>query len=120
MRREARVLAALEGNRRAASGTDRRLSGPRMVLGAAFYLMQPIEGYNPATRPARAVPELVGPAAPRDGLLPRRRNRPRSARRTIVALGLTGLGKPDNYLERQVGRWKAQLESYAEFPEWTA
>ena len=35
-----------------------------------------------------------------------------------VAVGLTGLGKPDNYLERQVSRWKAQLESYSDTPEW--
>jgi aminoglycoside phosphotransferase (APT) family kinase protein len=34
-------------------------------------------------------------------------------------LGLEGFGKPDNYLERQVARWKAQLASYAQFPGWT-
>jgi aminoglycoside phosphotransferase (APT) family kinase protein len=32
-----------------------------------------------------------------------------------LAIGLDGLGKPTIILERQVGRWKAQLESYAEF-----
>ncbi|MEO5873924.1 MAG: phosphotransferase family protein, partial [Streptosporangiaceae bacterium] len=35
-----------------------------------------------------------------------------------VALGLEGLGKPDNYLERQVARWGAQLESYREHEGW--
>ena len=36
----------------------------------------------------------------------------------FAARGLSGLGKLDNFLERQVGRWKAQLESYAEFEGW--
>jgi aminoglycoside phosphotransferase (APT) family kinase protein len=35
-----------------------------------------------------------------------------------LALGLDGLGKPDNYLERQVARWKTQLESYHEHEGW--
>ncbi len=35
------------------------------------------------------------------------------------ALGLSDFGKPDNYLARQVSRWKAQLESYGEFADWT-
>ena len=33
-------------------------------------------------------------------------------------MGLADFGKPANYLERQVARWKAQLDSYAEFAEW--
>ena len=86
------------------------------VLGAAFYLMQPIDGYNPSTglpEPFASSPELrhqMGLSLV-DGIAA-------LGALDYVALGLTGLGKPDNYLERQVGRWKAQLESYAEFPEW--
>lgn len=115
MRREARVLAALDGT---------AVPHPRLVaacaeedvLGAAFYLMEPVEGFNPT----QGLPALhAGDAAVRHriGL---------SMVEAIAALGaidyraagLDGFGKPDNYLERQVGRWKAQLAGYAELPGW--
>ena len=34
------------------------------------------------------------------------------------AFGLEGFGNPDNYLGRQVSRWRSQLESYGEYPSW--
>ena len=34
------------------------------------------------------------------------------------ALGLDGLGRPDNFLARQVPRWRAQLDSYAALQGW--
>ncbi|HET6536491.1 MAG TPA: phosphotransferase family protein [Sphingopyxis sp.] len=115
MRREARVLAALK---------DSAVPHPRLIaacpdeeiLGVAFYLMAPVEGFNPTM----GLPPLhAGDAAVRHriGL---------SMVEAIAALGaidfravgLEGFGKPDNYLERQVGRWRAQLASYADFPGW--
>jgi aminoglycoside phosphotransferase (APT) family kinase protein len=115
MRREARVLAALK---------DTNVPHPELiaacpdegVLGAAFYLMEPIDGYNVTTglpEPFASSPDLrrqMGLSLV-DGIAA-------LGAQDYIALGLTGLGKPDNYLERQVSRWKAQLESYAEFPEW--
>ncbi|MBI1253151.1 MAG: phosphotransferase [Hyphomonas sp.] len=115
MRREARMLAALKGT---------NVPHPELiaacqdegVLGAAFYLMQPIDGYNPSTglpEPFASSPQLrhqMGLSLV-DGIAA-------LGALDYVALGLAGLGKPDNYLERQVGRWKAQLQSYAELPEW--
>lgn len=116
MRREARVLGAIR---------DTTVPHPRLiaaepdetVIGAAFYLMEPIDGSNPTTglEPLHAGSESVrhrmGLALVEGiaglGALDYR------------ALGLEGLGKPDNYLERQVARWKAQLASYADFPDWT-
>ena len=113
MRREARVLAAL-------AGTDvphPRLvaaCGDESVLGSAFYLMEPVEGANPT----------VG--------LPQRYLDDASWRRELglamadgaasvgavdhEAVGLGDLGRAEGYLERQVARWRAQLDSYAELP----
>ena len=115
MRREARVLAAL-------AGSD--VPHPRLVaacpaedvIGAAFYLMEPIQGFNPT----RGLPEPFrsDPALRRamgfslvDGILS-------LGRVDYVAVGLADFGKVDGYLERQVPRWRAQLESYAEFAGW--
>lgn len=109
MRREATVLAALGG-----SGVPhpRLLAacGDEQVLGAAFYLMEPIEGANPtvALPPAyRADPSWrwqLGLALA-DGA---------AAVGSVdhVAAGLGGLGRPQGYLERQVARWRGQLDSY--------
>lgn len=115
MRREARVLAALEGS---------AVPHPQLiaacaeedVLGVAFYLMEPVDGFNPS----QGLPPFhANDAAARHriGL---------SMVEAIAALGaldyravgLEGFGRPDNYLERQVGRWKAQLASYADLPGW--
>lgn len=115
MRREARMLGALAGTdvphpRLIASCTD------ETVIGAAFYLMEPVDGYN-ATQ-GLPEPFINSPDLRRkmglslvDGI---------AALGAIdyVEVGLTGLGKPDNYLERQVSRWRSQLESYADIPEW--
>lgn len=115
MRREARVLAALKGTPVPHPGLIADCPD-ETVLGAAFYLMEPIDGYNPSTglpEPFASSPDL-------------RRQMGFSLVDGIAALGaldylelgLDGLGKVDNFLERQVSRWKAQLDSYAEFPEW--
>lgn len=116
MRREARVLAALAGSDVPHPGLI-AACGDENVIGAAFYLMEPIDGFNPTSglpalhagsekiRHRMGLAMVEGIAAL--GALDYR------------AIGLEGLGKPDNYLERQVARWKAQLSSYAEFADWT-
>lgn len=115
MRREARMLAALKGTN--VPHPELIAACPdETILGASFYLMEPIDGYNATTglpEPFASSPELrhqMGLSLV-DGIAA-------LGAQDYVALGLTGLGKVDNYLERQVSRWKAQLESYAEFPEW--
>ena len=114
MRREARVLGALAGTEvphpwliAACPDED--------VLGAAFYLMEPVTGFNPQnglpeTHHAAAVQHRMGLAvveglAMLHGL-------------DHAALGLADFGKADGFLERQVARWGSQLAGYAELAGW--
>ena len=116
MRREARVLAAIAGSDVPHPGLI-AACGDETVIGAAFYLMEPVDGFNPTA----GLPPLHA------GSPEIRRQMGLSMVEGIAALGaldyraigLEGLGKTDNYLERQVVRWKAQLDSYAEFEGWT-
>ncbi|MDP2166179.1 MAG: phosphotransferase family protein [Hydrogenophaga sp.] len=115
MRREARILAALAGTdvphaRLIAACED------DTVLGGAFYLMEPVEGFNVGM--GMPEPHASQPAMRRamgfaliDGLAALRRVDP-------VAAGLSDLGHLDGFLERQVGRWRTQLESYARYEGW--
>jgi aminoglycoside phosphotransferase (APT) family kinase protein len=112
MRREMRVLAALAGTAvphpaLVAACPDEDVLGG----GAAFYLMQAVDGFNPTVE----LPALhAGDASVRHemGL---------TAIDAAVALGavdyqavgLTDLGRPDGFLERQVPRWLGELESYS-------
>jgi len=114
MRREARLLAALAGT---------AVPHPRLVaacddasvLGAAFYLMEPVAGFNPAA--GLPEPHREPAAQHRMGL---------ALVEGIAALGaldhrglgLEDFGRPDRFLERQVARWKSQLDGYAEFAGW--
>jgi aminoglycoside phosphotransferase (APT) family kinase protein len=109
MRREARVLAALAGTevphpRLIAAEADEQ------VLGAAFYLMEPVDGFtataglpalhssDPAVRTAMGLSFV-------DALL--------SLHEVNSEDGaLDGFGHPEGFLERQVPRWQAQLDSY--------
>jgi aminoglycoside phosphotransferase (APT) family kinase protein len=110
MRREARVLGAL----RASAVPHPHLIAAcpsEDVLGASFYLMEPIEGFNPTTglpEPHRSNPairramglEMVDAIATLGNV-------------DYRAVGLDGFGRPEGYLERQVERWRTQLESYS-------
>ncbi|MEE2032659.1 phosphotransferase family protein [Rhodococcus chondri] len=80
------------------------------VLGAVFYLMLAVEGYNAADglSPAHAADGSVRHhmgLAMVDALAELGRVDPAS-------IGLTDFGRPDGFLERQVGRWNSELESY--------
>ena len=115
MRREARVLAAL---------ADTDVPHPRLiaacpeedVLGAAFYLMEPIDGFNPTVGlpPLHAGDPLVRRRmgfALVDGIAA-------LGRVDHVQAGLSDLGRAEGFLERQVGRWQKQLASYNEYEGW--
>ncbi|HLS78140.1 MAG TPA: phosphotransferase family protein [Nocardia sp.] len=110
IKREARLLGAL-------NGTD--VKAPRViaaapdesVLGVYFYLMEPIEGFNPQTE----LPALhAGDAEIRRGMgLSAVEAIARLGELDYKEIGLEGYGKPEGFLERQVPRWMAELESYA-------
>jgi aminoglycoside phosphotransferase (APT) family kinase protein len=116
MRREARVLLAL-------GGTD--VPHPRLiaacpdedVLGAAFYLMEPVEGFNPTV----GLPPLhaADPAVRREMGFALVDGVAALGRVDHEAVGLGDFGRVDGFLERQVGRWQRQLASYAEYDGWS-
>ncbi len=110
MRRESRILAALEGTD--VPHPDLIAAEPdEAVLGASFYLMEAVEGFIPgaglpslhAGDPAvrRAMGISFVDAASALGAIDHRE------------IGLEGFGRPDGYLERQVPRWMAQLDSFS-------
>jgi aminoglycoside phosphotransferase (APT) family kinase protein len=115
MQREARLLGAL-------AGTD--VPHPRLVaacdsedvLGAVFYLMDPVEGFNAR----EGLPTLHA------GSAEVRRRMGFALVDAIAALGaldikalsLTDFGKQEAYLERQMLRWQSQLASYSELANW--
>lgn len=115
MLREARVLAAL-------AGTDVRhphfiaACADTSVIGTAFYLMDEVDGINVST----GLPALHAGSP--------------ELRRTMGfelidaalalaavdhrAVGLADFGKTEGFLQRQVPRWRAQLEGYHQLPGW--
>ncbi len=111
MRREARVLGALKHSN-VPHPELIAACGDEALLGAAFYLMEPIDGFNASM----GLPEL------HEGDPDVRRGMGFAMAEGIAALGavdylavgLEGFGRPEGYLERQVARWQHQLETYAE------
>jgi aminoglycoside phosphotransferase (APT) family kinase protein len=111
MRREARVLAAL---------ADTDVPHPRLiasepaldVLGAAFYLMEPIEGFNATL--GLPEPHRSDPAMQHEMGLAMADALGALARVDPGEHGLWDLGRAEGWAERQVPRWRRQLDSYAE------
>jgi aminoglycoside phosphotransferase (APT) family kinase protein len=114
MRREARLLGALASTDVPHPGLIAACPDVE-VLGAAFYLMEPIDGFNPradglpdAYLADRGLVHQMG-LAMADGI---------AALGSVdhVAVGLDDFGKPDGWLERQVDRWGSQYASYRDTP----
>ncbi|WP_018657020.1 phosphotransferase family protein [Actinomadura flavalba] len=112
LRREARVLAALDGTDVPAPRLIAASPDETVLNGAVFYLMTPVDGFNATV----ALPE---PHASDAGV---RHAMGLSAARSLAALGavdheaagLGDFGRPDGFLERQVARWTAELDGYSE------
>jgi aminoglycoside phosphotransferase (APT) family kinase protein len=99
---------------RAAPGADRGLRPTPAVLGAAFYLMEPVDGFNAAhaacrrcMRPTRC---CAGAWAWRWSTASPRLHAGRRGGHRPVGFRPCSMG----FLERQVPRWRKQLEGYAE------
>ena len=113
MRREARVLAALAGSDVPHPGLIAAEPDPD-VLGAAFYLMEPVDGFN----------VTLGLPEPFAGNLTWQHGLGLSMADAIgalasvdhVAVGLGDLGRFEGWAERQVGRWRKQLDGYSDLP----
>ena len=116
MRREARVLAALAGTEVRHPALIAACPDEAVLGGAAFYLMAPVDGFLPRDE----MPALhAGDPAIRHAMgLEMADAIAALGQVDWAAKGLAGLGKLDGYLERQVPRWRAQLESYAEHDGW--
>lgn len=112
MRREMRVLDALAGSDVPHPGLLAACPDESVLGGdAAFYLMESIDGFNPTV----ALPDLhAGDPAMRHAM-------GLSVVDAVAALGavdheaagLSDLGKPEGFLERQVPRWQSELNSYS-------
>jgi aminoglycoside phosphotransferase (APT) family kinase protein len=115
MRREARVLKALKGSDVPHAGLIAACDDAS-VLGAAFYLMEPLDGFNAAV----GMPPLhAGSAEARHAMgLSVIEALSRVALIDYEAVGLGDFGKPEGFLERQARRWMNQLDSYGEFAGW--
>jgi aminoglycoside phosphotransferase (APT) family kinase protein len=110
MLREARVLGALRG-----SDVPRphllAACADTSVIGTAFYVMEPLDGFTPlGALPGRYADDAAWRRAIGEEMV---RAAAALARVDINAVGLTDFGKAENWLERQVGRWRSQLEGYA-------
>ncbi|MFF2087349.1 phosphotransferase family protein [Nocardia sp. NPDC058176] len=109
IRRESRLLGALDGTE-IRSPRVIAACGDESVIGAVFYLMEPIHGFNPQTE----LPALhAGDPEVRRGMgLSAVEAIARLGSLDYQVLGLQDYGKPDGFLERQVPRWLRELESY--------
>jgi len=113
MRREARVLAAIAGTDVPHPGLIAAEADPE-VMGACFYLMEPIDGFN----------ATLGLPEPYASDLTWQHEMGLSMADAIaalsrvdhVAVGLADLGKSEGWAQRQVGRWRKQLDGYSELP----
>ncbi|WP_326522851.1 phosphotransferase family protein [Sphingomonas sp.] len=115
MRREARILEALG----ASDVPHPRLlaaCGHSDVIGAPFYLMQAVEGFNPSL--GLPSPFADDPALRHRMGLALVDGAATLARFDAAASGLSDLGRGEGFLQRQVGRWLRQLASYAECEGW--
>ena len=114
IQREATVLGALKGTRVPHPEFHAYCDDPQ-VLGGPFYVMEQVEGWpgdlSPITDKMSFNPAFTGRDlfdlgfATVEGIV-------EMANLDYQAVGLGSFGRPDRFLERQVERWRGQLDSY--------
>ncbi|MEB3070592.1 phosphotransferase family protein [[Mycobacterium] vasticus] len=113
MLRETRVLAALAGTDVPHPRLIATCDDPEVLGDAVFYLMEPVDGFNAG----EGLPALHAgdPAVRHEMGLSMAESLAKLGAVDHVAVGLADYGKPDGFLERQVPRWLAELDSYRQF-----
>jgi aminoglycoside phosphotransferase (APT) family kinase protein len=108
--REARILGALTGQGVPAPALVAACPDESVMGGAAFFLMESIDGFNAST----GLPPLhAGDPAIRHRMgLSAVEGLARLGAVDHEALGLADFGRADGFIERQVPRWLGELESY--------
>jgi aminoglycoside phosphotransferase (APT) family kinase protein len=115
MLREARVLKALAGSAVPHPEFYAACDDPS-VLGACFYLMAPLEGFAPSQQlPGDYANDPAWRRAMGEELV---RGAAALAAVDYKAVGLGDMGKPDGWHERQVERWRSQLDGYRSMPNY--
>ena len=111
LRREARVLAALDGTDVPAPRVIAACPDENVMHGAVFYLMTPVDGFNATV----TLPEPHASDPVMRHAMGLHAATALSALGAVdhEAVGLADFGKPEGFLERQVGRWMAELEGYS-------
>ena len=108
MEREFRFQSALEGTK-VPHAKAISLCTDVSVTGSFFYVMECVDGLVPSD----PVPEeLGGVDAYHDIAIQLLKALGELASIDYQSAGLSDLGRPEGFLERQVGRWKSQLDSY--------
>jgi aminoglycoside phosphotransferase (APT) family kinase protein len=115
MLKESRVLKALAGSAVPHPEFYAVCDDPS-IIGACFYLMAPLEGFAPSQQlPASYATDADWRRAMGEELV-----RSAAALGTVDhhAVGLGDLGKPQGWHERQVERWRSQLDGYRSMPNY--
>ncbi|APA97894.1 phosphotransferase family protein [Nocardia seriolae] len=107
MAREYRVISALAGTGVPVPATY-ALCEDTEIIGAPFYVMERVLG-----TPYRTAAELVALGRDRTAVIATGLIDTLAALHTVdpVAVGLADFGRPDGFLERQVRRWRKQLDA---------
>ncbi|MGH2938458.1 MAG: phosphotransferase family protein [Solirubrobacterales bacterium] len=113
LRREIRVLGALAGSDVPHPTLLAACPDDGVLEGGPFFLMELVDGFNPMVelpplhRGDAAIRREMGYAAV-DAL---------AALGAVDhrAVGLEDFGRPDGFLERQIPRWRSELESYSRY-----
>lgn len=111
LRQEMRVLQALRRTEVPHAQIVAACPDEDVLGGAAFYLMEMVDGFNPGVGLSETVASSA--AAQRELCLSAVRSIATLGTVDYEAAGLGEVGKPAKFLERQVGRWRAELESYS-------